>query len=166
MAAAIKALNAKIRSNPYTDYICSTHFWGPASNFGIPLAAVMDTQKDPEIISGSMTLALCGYSATFMRYAMAVTPVNYLLFGCHFVNFGAQATQAYRYLNYWKYVLNTLSAYVAARVNADTYPSSFGGKELRDKANQEASHIADQTKAAASKVESKAKEVANKVTSS
>lgn len=51
-----------------------------------------------------MTLALCGYSATFMRYAMAVTPVNYLLFGCHFVNFGAQATQAYRYLNYWKYV--------------------------------------------------------------
>jgi hypothetical protein len=51
-----------------------------------------------------MTLALCGYSATFMRYAMAVTPVNYLLFGCHFVNFGAQATQGYRYLNYWKYV--------------------------------------------------------------
>jgi hypothetical protein len=24
MAAAIKALNAKIRSNPYTDYLCST----------------------------------------------------------------------------------------------------------------------------------------------
>jgi hypothetical protein len=51
-----------------------------------------------------MTLALCGYSATFMRYAFAVTPVNYLLFGCHFVNFGAQVTQGYRYLNYWKYV--------------------------------------------------------------
>ncbi|KAG9570607.1 hypothetical protein KCU97_g15984, partial [Aureobasidium melanogenum] len=95
-------------------------------------------------ISGTMTLALCGYSATFMRYAMAVTPVNYLLFGCHFVNFGAQATQAYRYLNYW----------------------NFGGKELREKANQEASHIADQAKAAANKVETKAKEVANKVTSS
>jgi hypothetical protein len=53
-----------------------------------------------------MTLALCGYSATFMRYAFAVTPVNYLLFGCHFVNFGAQVTQGYRYLNYWKYVIN------------------------------------------------------------
>jgi len=26
-----------------------TDFWGPASNFGIPLAAVMDTQKDPEM---------------------------------------------------------------------------------------------------------------------
>lgn len=24
-------------------------FWGPASNFGIPIAAFMDTQKDPEM---------------------------------------------------------------------------------------------------------------------
>ncbi|KAI6786847.1 hypothetical protein KC332_g18768 [Hortaea werneckii] len=101
MAAAIKALNAKIRSNPVTDYFCSTHFWGPASNFGIPLAAVMDTQKDADIISGPMTLALCGYSGVFMRYALAVSPKNYLLFGCHVVNFSAQMTQGYRYLNYW-----------------------------------------------------------------
>ncbi|KAF7188195.1 Mitochondrial pyruvate carrier 1 [Pseudocercospora fuligena] len=101
MAAAIKALNAKIRSNPVTDYFCSTHFWGPASNFGIPLAAVMDTQKDPDFISGRMTLALCGYSGVFMRYSMAVTPKNYLLFGCHLVNFTAQVTQGYRFVNYW-----------------------------------------------------------------
>jgi len=47
-----------------------------------------------------MTAALLGYSATFMRYAMAVTPRNYLLFGCHIVNFSAQTTQAYRYMNY------------------------------------------------------------------
>ncbi|KAK3642261.1 hypothetical protein LTR56_010838 [Elasticomyces elasticus] len=100
MAAAIKALNTRIRANPVSDYFCSTHFWGPASNFGIPIAAVMDTQKDPEIISGGMTVALIGYSGTFMRYAMAVTPRNYLLFGCHIVNFGAQSTQAYRYVNY------------------------------------------------------------------
>lgn len=52
-----------------------------------------------------MTLALCAYSATFARYALAVTPQNWLLFGCHVVNFSAQATQGYRYLNYWKYVL-------------------------------------------------------------
>ncbi|PPJ57568.1 hypothetical protein CBER1_10531 [Cercospora berteroae] len=101
MAAAIKAINAKIRSNPVSDYLCSTHFWGPASNFGIPLAAVMDTQKDPEIISGRMTAALCGYSAVFMRYSLAVTPQNYLLFGCHLVNFAAQTTQAYRFTNWW-----------------------------------------------------------------
>ncbi|EYE94896.1 pyruvate transporter MPC1 [Aspergillus ruber CBS 135680] len=103
MAAAIKAINAKIRSNKVLDYVCSTHFWGPVSNFGIPVAAVMDTQKDPEIISGTMTGALTIYSATFMRYALAVSPANYLLFGCHLVNFSAQATQGYRYLSYWNW---------------------------------------------------------------
>jgi hypothetical protein len=100
-------------------------FWGPASNFGIPIAAVMDTQKDPEMyvtpsalqfqdrslilnhvysISGPMTGTLALYSAVFARYALAVSPKNYLLFGCHVVNFSAQLTQGYRYLNYWKYV--------------------------------------------------------------
>ncbi|OLN97000.1 putative mitochondrial pyruvate carrier 1 [Colletotrichum chlorophyti] len=103
MAAVIKAINAKIRSNPVSDYVCSTHFWGPVSNFGIPLAAVMDTQKSPDLISGQMTGALVIYSATFMRYALAVQPKNYLLFLCHFVNEGAQLTQGYRYMqyNYW-----------------------------------------------------------------
>jgi len=103
MAAAIKAINAKIRSNKVLDYICSTHFWGPVSNFGIPIAAVMDTQKDPEIISGRMTAALTIYSGTFMRYSMAVTPKNYLLFACHFINFNAQLTQGYRFVQYWNY---------------------------------------------------------------
>merc|ERR1712000_431941 len=86
MAAFIKAANAKIRSNPMLDYVCSTHFWGPVSNFGIPVAAVLDTKKSPDLISGQMTGALCIYSATFMRYSLAVSPRNWLLFGCHFVN--------------------------------------------------------------------------------
>lgn len=51
-----------------------------------------------------MTLALIGYSGTFMRYALAVTPKNWLLFGCHVVNFSAQSMQGYRYLTYHKYV--------------------------------------------------------------
>ncbi|KAJ4301030.1 hypothetical protein N0V90_003120 [Kalmusia sp. IMI 367209] len=101
MAAAIKALNARIRSNKYLDYFCSTHFWGPASNFGIPLAAIADMSKDPEIISGPMTAALSMYSGTFMRYSLAVTPANYLLFGCHAINFTSQLVQGYRYVNYW-----------------------------------------------------------------
>jgi hypothetical protein len=41
------------------------------------------------------------YSATFMRYALAVQPKNYLLFGCHVVNFSAQTTQGFRWYNYW-----------------------------------------------------------------
>lgn len=55
-------------------------------------------------ISGTMTGALVVYSATFMRYSLAVSPKNYLLFGCHLINFSAQATQGYRYLSYFKYV--------------------------------------------------------------
>lgn len=57
-----------------------------------------------------MTGALVIYSGTFMRYSLAVTPKNYLLFGCHLINFGAQLTQGYRWVNYWKYVLNPVSS--------------------------------------------------------
>jgi hypothetical protein len=53
-------------------------------------------------ISGKMTGALTVYSATFMRYALAVTPANYLLFACHITNFTAQVTQGVRYYNYWQ----------------------------------------------------------------
>ncbi|CAL00701.1 pyruvate transporter MPC1 [Aspergillus niger CBS 101883] len=134
MAAAIKAINAKIRSNKALDYFCSTHFWGPASNFGIPIAAVMDTQKDPEIISGQMTGALVIYSGTFMRYALAVSPKNYLLFACHAVNFSAQLTQGYRYLNYWKYVTEWLflpTLIEKHKDNADFRINSWGGREAQ-----------------------------------
>lgn len=50
-----------------------------------------------------MTAALVVYAGTFMRYSLAVTPKNYLLFACHTVNLGAQSVQGYRYLdwNFW-----------------------------------------------------------------
>ncbi|KAH8655829.1 hypothetical protein BX600DRAFT_416850 [Xylariales sp. PMI_506] len=98
--AYIRALNAKIRSNKVLDYLCSTHFWGPASNFGIPIAAILDTKKSPDMISGPMTGALVVYAFTFMRYSLAVTPKNYLLFACHTLNAGAQLTQSYRWTHY------------------------------------------------------------------
>lgn len=47
-----------------------------------------------------MTGALIVYSSVFMRYALAVSPKNYLLFGCHVVNFSGQSVQMYRYWNY------------------------------------------------------------------
>ena len=69
-----------------------------------------------------MTAALCVYSLTFMRYSLAVTPKNYLLFLCHFVNEGAQLTQGYRYLEYhnWggKEKLGVMDAVEAAKQNA------------------------------------------------
>ena len=34
---------------------------------------------------------------------LVVTPRNYLLLACHFINEFAQLGQGYRYLNYWQY---------------------------------------------------------------
>lgn len=31
------------------------HFWGPVANWGLPIAAISDMKKSPEIISGRMT---------------------------------------------------------------------------------------------------------------
>ncbi|KAG8525480.1 uncharacterized protein KY384_009124 [Bacidia gigantensis] len=92
-----------MRYGVMSDKTIGAYFWGPASNFGIPIAAILDTQKDPELISGRMTAALTVYAATFMRYSLAVTPKNYLLFACHFVNFNAQSVQGYRYLSYYNW---------------------------------------------------------------
>ena len=50
-----------------------------------------------------MTGALTLYSGTVMRYALAVTPANYLLFGCHAINFSSQLVQGYRYINYFHF---------------------------------------------------------------
>jgi len=78
----------------------STHFWGPVANWGLPLAAIADWKKDPEIISGKMTTAMLVYSALFMRFAIAVQPMNPLLFACHATNEVAQLYQAYRFVDY------------------------------------------------------------------
>lgn len=47
-----------------------------------------------------MTGALTIYAFTFMRYSLAITPRNYLLFACHCVNAVAQVTQSYRWTMY------------------------------------------------------------------
>ncbi|EPS39364.1 hypothetical protein H072_6850 [Dactylellina haptotyla CBS 200.50] len=135
MLSALANLNARIRSNKMLDYICSTHFWGPVSNFGIPLAAIADFKKDPEIISGQMTGALVVYSAVFMRYSMAVTPQNYLLFACHFINECSQLNQGYRWMQYHQ----------------------WGGKEIAMKAKQAAGEGVAKVEDAAAKAASKIK---------
>lgn len=42
----------------WRDYFLSTHFWGPVANWGLPLAALGDLKKNPDMISGNMTFAL------------------------------------------------------------------------------------------------------------
>lgn len=82
-------------------YLTSTHFWGPVANWAIPLAAIGDFQKDPELISPYMTPALIGYSSAFARFAWMVKPRNLLLLACHMTNITAQCVQACRYVNYF-----------------------------------------------------------------
>jgi len=83
----------------WKNYFLSTHFWGPVANWGLPLAAIADLKKNPDMISGNMTTALCIYSCVFMRFAWHVKPRNMLLFACHLTNVTAQSTQLVRFLN-------------------------------------------------------------------
>jgi hypothetical protein len=72
--SSIQKAIAYFKSDPkaWRDYFLSTHFWGPVANWGLPLAAIADTKKSPEFISGKMTTALLVYSAVFMRFAWKV----------------------------------------------------------------------------------------------
>uniref|UniRef100_A0A663MU03 Mitochondrial pyruvate carrier n=1 Tax=Athene cunicularia TaxID=194338 RepID=A0A663MU03_ATHCN len=83
----------------------SKHFWGPVANWGLPVAAINDMKKSPEIISGRMTFALCCYSLTFMRFAYKVQPRNWLLFACHLTNEVAQLIQGGRLIKYRQVML-------------------------------------------------------------
>ncbi|KAL9591083.1 MAG: hypothetical protein Q9203_000082 [Teloschistes exilis] len=141
MAAALSALNAKIRSQPVLNYVCSTHFWGPVSNFGIPVAAIADMQKDPEMISGRMTAALTIYSATFMRYSMAVTPKNYLLLACHTINLASQSTQGIRFLKYWNYGGREEALKLQAQQGAQTIQKE--GKNILQQGEEKLKEVKD-----------------------
>ncbi|XP_037027244.1 mitochondrial pyruvate carrier 1 [Bradysia coprophila] len=96
----LKRFVESLKSKEFRDYLMSTHFWGPVANWGIPIAALTDIRKDPKFISGKMTLALCLYSAVFMRFAWKVQPRNLLLFACHITNFSAQGLQGSRFVTY------------------------------------------------------------------
>jgi hypothetical protein len=52
---AVQRAIAYVTSQEFRSYLTSTHFWGPVANWGLPLAAIADTRKSPEFISGKMT---------------------------------------------------------------------------------------------------------------
>ncbi|NP_001165250.1 mitochondrial pyruvate carrier 1 L homeolog [Xenopus laevis] len=89
-----------VKSKDFRDYLMSTHFWGPVANWGLPVAAINDMKKSPEIISGRMTFALTCYSLMFMRFAYKVQPRNWLLFACHLTNECAQLIQGGRLIKH------------------------------------------------------------------
>ncbi|XP_067278038.1 mitochondrial pyruvate carrier 1 [Pseudorasbora parva] len=89
-----------LRSKEFREYLMRSHFWGPVANWGLPIAAISDMKKSPEIISGRMTFALTCYSLLFMRFAYKVQPRNWLLFACHLTNEAAQLIQGSRLIKY------------------------------------------------------------------
>jgi len=95
-----KKLMNNLKSKEFREYLMSTHFWGPVANWGIPLAALADINKDPKYISGKMTFALTLYSCAFMRFAWKVQPRNLLLFACHITNATAQSIQLSRFIHH------------------------------------------------------------------
>lgn len=113
--AATRSLIQKYINKETLKYVFTTHFWGPVSNFGIPIAAIYDLKKDPTLISGPMTFALIAYSGVFMKYALAVSPKNFLLFGCHLTNEIAQLGQGYRYVNYTYFTSDEEKAQIASK---------------------------------------------------
>jgi len=68
------------------------------ANWGIPIAAIVSLNRDPERINLPMTTVLALYSMLFMRWSVAVYPRNYPLFTCHTVNSVAQSVQVCRCL--------------------------------------------------------------------
>ncbi|XP_033102224.1 mitochondrial pyruvate carrier 1-like [Anneissia japonica] len=98
--SAKSSATGEMKEQTWIQYFFSSQFWGPAANWGIPIAAMADMKRDPTIISPNMTAALCVYSLLFMRFSLMVKPRNMLLFSCHFTNECAQLTQMGRWANY------------------------------------------------------------------
>ena len=50
----------------------TVHFWGPAANWALVIACILDFNKPVEQISGRMCTTLFAYSCMFMRFAWMV----------------------------------------------------------------------------------------------
>ncbi|KAJ3379768.1 hypothetical protein HDU84_006422 [Entophlyctis sp. JEL0112] len=100
--SATKRIMSYVSSKDFRSYLMRIYvtLHSSVANWGLPLAAIADTQKSPEFISGNMTGVLFVYSLLFMKFAMDVQPRNYLLFACHTANSSAQLIQGYRFVNY------------------------------------------------------------------
>lgn len=96
-----------------------------------------------------MTGALTLYSGTFMRYALAVTPANYLLFGCHAINFTSQLVQGYRYVNYWN--MGGREATLKGRAEKEASEAKGLASDVAHKAEEKMAQVTAEVKKAVGK---------------
>ena len=78
----------------------TVHFWGPAANWALVGAAMLDANKPAENISTRMTTTLFFYSCFFMRFAWMVKPRNLMLLSCHFCNCSMQLALLHKRYKY------------------------------------------------------------------
>ena len=76
----------------------TTHFWAPMSKWLISGASMLDLNRPTENISLSQYLALTLTGLFFMRYALLVTPVNYVLCSVNIALFASSAWHLVRKL--------------------------------------------------------------------
>jgi len=69
----------------------TVHFWAPMSKWLISGASMMDIDRPTDNISLAQYTALTCTGAIFSRYALAVTPVNYLLCSVNIALFASSA---------------------------------------------------------------------------
>lgn len=81
-----------------------------------------------------------------MRYALAVTPKNYLLFGCHFINFNSQLIQGYRWYDYWYGTSKPKWEKIRAEAKAKADEAAESAEGLADQAKDKVAGAADQVK--------------------
>ncbi|KAA8495620.1 Mitochondrial pyruvate carrier 1 [Porphyridium purpureum] len=101
--AAVEGGNVFVRWLKSPTGPMTTHFWGPAANWGLAISGLADLAKPADKLSPNMTGALCIYSILFMRFAWRVQPRNYLLFACHITNETVQLYQLQRIFGGYDY---------------------------------------------------------------
>ena len=52
-----------------------TDFWGPVSNFGIPIAAIADMSKDPEMYVLHLSILFFTFTQTFQTTSHVSSPI-------------------------------------------------------------------------------------------
>lgn len=77
----------------------TTHFWAPMSKWLISGASFMDLNRPTDKISLAQYTALTLTGAFFSRYALLVSPVNYMLCSVNIALFGSSAWHLGRKIN-------------------------------------------------------------------
>ncbi|GAA48064.1 pyruvate transporter mpc1 [Clonorchis sinensis] len=79
---ALRRLTNYFTNKEFRDYLMRFHFWGPVANWGLPLAAIGDLKKNPELISGNMTTGMFTFWVTCPSTDVLFSPLHEVCHSC------------------------------------------------------------------------------------